>query len=201
MRREEEEEAAGEEPPTPLPTDAVAVVITGGGAEMASTTGSVEEKGKGKGEGEAAVDLGAEKGGCVAIELGKGGDGNWEGEKVCRICHLSPEREEGGGEGGELIQLGCGCKDELGIAHRHCAEAWFRIRGNRSCEICGSNAKNITGLEDGRFMEEWHERRVLFNRNSTERGGCWRRQPFCNFLMACLVIAFILPWFLRVNMF
>ncbi|MCI13975.1 hypothetical protein A2U01_0035100, partial [Trifolium medium] len=30
-----------------------------------------------------------------------------------------------------LIMLGCACKDELGIAHRHCAEAWFKIKGNR----------------------------------------------------------------------
>ncbi|GFS46257.1 hypothetical protein Acr_00g0101070 [Actinidia rufa] len=30
-----------------------------------------------------------------------------------------------------LIQLGCRCKDELGIVHAHCAEAWFKLKGNR----------------------------------------------------------------------
>ncbi|KAF8413722.1 hypothetical protein HHK36_001715 [Tetracentron sinense] len=125
---------------------------------------------------------------------------NLDGEKVCRICHLSSDRPS---ETSNLIQLGCGCKDELGIAHRHCAEAWFRLKGNRLCEICGETAKNITGIEDNRFMEEWNERRMAVNyTHSAERGGgCWRGQPFCNFLMGCLVIAFVLPWFFRVNMF
>lgn len=74
----------------------------------------------------------------------------------------------------------------------------------RMCEICGETAKNVTGVGDIGFMEDWNERR-LFTRNrshaSDRSGGCWRGQPFCNFLMACLVIAFVLPWFFRVNMF
>lgn len=58
-----------------------------------------------------------------------------ESEKVCRICHLSPDLSGvgGGAEGCELIQIGCGCRGGLGIAHRHCAEAWFRVKGNRYC--------------------------------------------------------------------
>ncbi|XP_058100852.1 uncharacterized protein LOC131245417 [Magnolia sinica] len=141
---------------------------------------------------------------CIAIDVrcGSGGldSGNWDGEKVCRICHLSSDRRS---DGSDLIQLGCGCKDELGISHRHCAETWFKLKGNRSCEICGEAAKNVTGVGDNRFMEEWNERRRLRigTSSSSERGRCWRVQPFCNFLMACLVIAFILPWFFRVNMF
>lgn len=73
----------------------------------------------------------------------------------------------------------------------------------RLCEICGQTAKNITGITDNRFMEEWNNR-ILSGygiRSSERSGGCWRGQPFCNFLMACLVIAFVLPWFFRVNMF
>lgn len=53
----------------------------------------------------------------------------------CRICHLSLEAGDGSAAapapGSEVIRLGCGCKDELGAAHRHCAEAWFRIKGDR----------------------------------------------------------------------
>lgn len=49
-------------------------------------------------------------------------------EKVCRICHLSPENSS---ENSELIQLGCGCKAELGFSHLHCAETWFKHKGNR----------------------------------------------------------------------
>lgn len=52
------------------------------------------------------------------------------GEEVCRICHLT--REAGGGlKGSETIRIGCRCKGELGQAHRNCAEAWFRAKGNR----------------------------------------------------------------------
>lgn len=57
---------------------------------------------------------------------------------------------------------------------------------------------NITGIGDDRFLER---RFISSGGHSSERnGGCLRGQTFCNFLMACLVIAFVLPWFLRVDM-
>lgn len=158
-------------------------------------------------------DLNDEKPSSCVIDVncggGEGGVGeNLDGEWVCRICHLSSDQSlettsTPAHNERELIQLGCGCKDELGIAHSYCAEAWFKLKGNRLCEICGETAKNITGVGDNRFMEEWNDRRSSGNgTHSSERsGGCWRGQPFCNFLMACLVIAFVLPWFFRVNMF
>ncbi|KAJ9690723.1 hypothetical protein PVL29_013067 [Vitis rotundifolia] len=152
---------------------------------------------------------------CVVdVKCGGGGGGgglgeNWDGERVCRICHLSSEPAAEGSiatcrdASVDLIHLGCGCKDELGISHPHCAEAWFKLKGNRMCEICGETASNVRGVWDNRFMEDWNERRYAgSSSNSSDRsGGCWRGQPFCNFLMACLVIAFVLPWFFRVNMF
>ncbi|KAL3615140.1 hypothetical protein CASFOL_040801 [Castilleja foliolosa] len=124
-----------------------------------------------------------------------------ENQRVCRICHLSAK--ESGKTPVELMELGCACKGELGVAHLHCAEAWFRVRGNRTCEICGQTAKNITGVGDAGFMEEWNETGsgAAFASSSDENRSCLRGQPLCNFLMACLVIAFILPWFFRVNMF
>lgn len=57
-----------------------------------------------------------------------GGGESWRAEKVCRICHLSPENSS---DNSELIQLGCGCKAELGSSHLHCAETWFKHKGNR----------------------------------------------------------------------
>ncbi|KAK8955707.1 hypothetical protein KSP40_PGU022526 [Platanthera guangdongensis] len=82
--------------------------------------GKVETGGeKGKAE-RPAIDL--EKGMCVQ---------ETEGEKLCRICHLSSEMVGSMEEGWELIEIGCGCKGDLGIAHRRCAEAWFRVKGNR----------------------------------------------------------------------
>ncbi|TKY74769.1 queuine tRNA-ribosyltransferase subunit QTRTD1 [Spatholobus suberectus] len=136
---------------------------------------------------------------------------NSEGERICRICHLTSGQlsdatavgTANSATSADLIHLGCACKDELGIAHVHCAEAWFKLKGNRLCEICGEAAKNVSGVTSNGFMEEWNERRFMDNDgNSSHRVvGCWRGQPFCNFLMACLVIAFVLPWFFRVNMF
>lgn len=57
--------------------------------------------------------------------------GNFDGEnqRLCRICHLS--KSENGKDLMSLIELGCGCRGELGFAHSQCAEAWFKIRGNR----------------------------------------------------------------------
>ncbi|KAG6405106.1 hypothetical protein SASPL_132688 [Salvia splendens] len=123
-------------------------------------------------------------------------------ERLCRVCHLSAK--EIGKSGAELIELGCGCKGELGFAHLQCAEAWFRVKGNRLCEICGEAAINISGTGDSSFVEEWNERRWSDGSNSSASDGsrrCLQGQPLCNFLMACLVIAFILPWFFRVNLF
>lgn len=65
---------------------------------------------------------------------------NLDDEMICRICHLaSGQPLEATAVGTPniadkstgLIMLGCACKDELGIAHSHCAEAWFKIKGNR----------------------------------------------------------------------
>uniref|UniRef100_A0ACD5VIA7 Uncharacterized protein n=2 Tax=Avena sativa TaxID=4498 RepID=A0ACD5VIA7_AVESA len=147
----------------------------------------------------AAVETGKAEAVVIDVDAGAAAHG-----VACRICHLSPE----GGDGSatvpvsEVIRLGCGCKEELGDAHRQCAEAWFRIKGDRRCEICGSDAKNIAGLEVKIFMEEWHGRTMANTRATVEtESTCWRRQPFCNFLLACLLTAFILPWFFRANIF
>lgn len=149
-----------------------------------------------------------EKGGCVVIDVGRcsgreadedGGDR--EGDSECRICQLS---SSSGGEGSELILLGCGCKGELGVAHRNCAEAWFSVKGNRCCEICGASAKNINVVIDSRVSEEGQSRGESNTRTPSGTGEgivCWRRLPVCNLLMACLIIAFILLWFFRVSMF
>ena len=79
----------------------------------------------------------------------------------------------------------------------------FTFHNRRLCEICGETAKNVSGVTDNGFMEEWNESRFIDSGSTSSGvfGRCWRGQPFCNFLMACLVIAFVLPWFFRVNMF
>ncbi|KAF7145798.1 hypothetical protein RHSIM_Rhsim04G0075700 [Rhododendron simsii] len=127
-----------------------------------------------------------------------GGGESWRAEKVCRICHLSPENSS---ENSELIQLGCGCKAELGFSHLHCAETWFKHKGNRQCEICGSIAKNIPGMQDTRiFMVEWNQTRLTRSAADPSRNPCQCRNSTCNLLLACLVLAFILPWFFRIGL-
>ncbi|XWS18527.1 hypothetical protein CRYUN_Cryun32bG0051600 [Craigia yunnanensis] len=138
---------------------------------------------------------------CVIDIRGSGGGGrrqfeeSWDEERVCRICHLNSEQSLESTDSMSttaadmgLIQLGCGCKDELGIAHSHCAEAWFKLKGNRMCEICGQTAKNITGVRDTRLSEDWHDQGFTSGgvRSADQGVGCWRGQPLCNFLMACL---------------
>lgn len=83
------------------------------------------------------------------------------------------------------------------------SQSLITFRDHRLCEICGETAKNVSDVADHGFMEEWNDTRFMGNDDTSSRrfGGCWRGQPFCNFLMACLVIAFVLPWFFRVNMF
>lgn len=50
-------------------------------------------------------------------------------ERDCRICHLS--LESANQESGIPIELGCSCKDDLAAVHKQCAEAWFKIKGNK----------------------------------------------------------------------
>ncbi|XP_075477070.1 uncharacterized protein LOC142518219 [Primulina tabacum] len=128
-------------------------------------------------------------------------DSSRENYRVCRICHLSSK--ESGKTLMDLIELGCECKGELEAVHQDCGEAWFGVRGNRLCEICGETAKNIKGVGNNEFMEEWNDNRSCdtSNNSSDNNRRCLRGQPLCNFLMACLVIAFIILWFFRVNMF
>lgn len=50
-------------------------------------------------------------------------------ERDCRICQLGLESNSH--ESGIPIELGCSCKDDLAAAHKNCAEAWFKIKGNK----------------------------------------------------------------------
>lgn len=50
-------------------------------------------------------------------------------ERDCRICHLSLDASNH--ESGIPIELGCSCKADLAAAHKQCAEAWFKIKGNK----------------------------------------------------------------------
>ncbi|XP_076890399.1 uncharacterized protein LOC143541462 [Bidens hawaiensis] len=94
--------------------------------------------------------------------------------KDCRICHLSLV-------GGDAFELGCCCKNDLAAAHKHCAETWFKIKGNKTCEICNSIVTRGGG------------------RGGFGGGGCINGHRLLNFILACLVFAFVISWLFHFN--
>jgi len=78
---------------------------------------------------EEVVDLESGGGGVVAETKVSVSVHSVKVERDCRICHLSLDASNP--ESGLPIELGCSCKDDLAAAHKQCAEAWFKIRGNK----------------------------------------------------------------------
>ncbi|XP_076882364.1 uncharacterized protein LOC143530818 [Bidens hawaiensis] len=130
-------------------------------------------------------------------------------ERDCRICHLSLDlTNDKSCENGVAFELGCCCKDDLAAAHKHCAEAWFKIKGNKTCEICGSIASNVAGANEAELMEQWNEANDAMS-SATAPGGTatatadnrnfWQGHRFLNFLLACMVFAFVISWLFHFN--
>ena len=47
------------------------------------------------------------------------------------------------GEEGTTFKLECSCKGELALAHQECAVKWFCIKGNKNCDICKEEVRNL----------------------------------------------------------
>ncbi|XP_010483517.1 PREDICTED: ankyrin repeat and KH domain-containing protein mask-like [Camelina sativa] len=139
----------------------------------------------------------------------------------CRICHLpleinqeADEAEEDEDDGdtdsdededeedeeeeyyGLPLQLGCSCKGDLGVAHSKCAETWFKIKGNMTCEICGAMALNVAGEQSNpESTASAHSQAAARQpQTQTEPRGIWHGRPVMNFLLAAMVFAFIVSW-------
>ncbi|KAI0531178.1 hypothetical protein KFK09_000731 [Dendrobium nobile] len=116
-----------------------------------------------------------------------------EEERMCRVCHLASDCTS---QSGVLIQLGCSCKNDLGTAHRFCAERWFATRGNRYCEICGAVAENVTIVGSRSFMLEINDvQSSVFTNRFIARYGL-----LCNYLGALVVVALLVHWFFHVRL-
>ncbi|KAI3458614.1 hypothetical protein Pfo_015277 [Paulownia fortunei] len=123
-------------------------------------------------------------------------------ERDCRICHLSMDAANQ--DSGIPIELGCSCKDDLAAAHKQCAEAWFKIKGNKTCEICGSIAQNVAGVYEVELTEQWNEMSDAAATTTTsaplsESRNFWQGHRFLNFLLACMVFAFVISWLFHFN--
>ncbi|KAF7145531.1 hypothetical protein RHSIM_Rhsim04G0164400 [Rhododendron simsii] len=159
-----------------------------------------------------------------SVEIGDG--------RNCRICHLGLESRNPMESGWVAIELGCSCKDDLGAAHRSCAETWFKIKGNklrgramshwlaqpqippqsyvakhewigdtRTCEICNSVARNVFGGNEIESIQQTNETNIAIADAvsasippPTETRSWLNGHRLVNFLLACMVLAFVISW-------
>ncbi|KAL4351654.1 hypothetical protein GQ457_06G006540 [Hibiscus cannabinus] len=118
--------------------------------------------------------------------------------RECRICRMGLESNRH--ESGVSIELGCSCKDDLAAAHKHCAEAWFKIRGNKTCEICHSIARNVVGVNETESTDQANETnrsgtRISGAAHRTDSRSFWNGHQMLNFILTCMVVVFVLSWF------
>ncbi|KAK1354638.1 RING-CH-type domain-containing protein [Heracleum sosnowskyi] len=129
-------------------------------------------------------------------------------ERDCRICHLSLQVGSSDMESGICFQLGCSCKNDMAVAHQHCAETWFRIKGNTICEICKSIAQNVVGSDHIELPQQASETINFSGINAAlpPVRSTIVTPPFplghllLHSMFACIVFAVVLLWIFHFHM-
>lgn len=79
----------------------------------------------------------------------------------------------------------------------------FDIWTFRTCEICGSVAQNVSGLPETDATEQWDSSDVATAPRTSvplsEARNFWQGHRFLNFLLACMVFAFVISWLFHFN--
>ncbi|KAB5544323.1 hypothetical protein DKX38_012435 [Salix brachista] len=75
----------------------------------------------------------------------------------------------------------------------------------RTCEICGSVARNVAGAIETELAEPWNQANDIAMATTTvpvqpaETRSFWQGHQFLNFLLACMVFAFVISWLFHFN--
>eukprot|EP00884_Botryococcus_braunii_P006267 jgi/Botrbrau1/15641/Bobra.4_1s0026.1 len=79
-----------------------------------------------------------------SLSLKRVGSSAAMGQGTCLICleNVGPEDFESG----EAMQLDCACRGEMAVRHRSCAEKWSKVKGDRVCDVCKKEIKNLPEL-------------------------------------------------------
>lgn len=69
----------------------------------------------------------------------------------------------------------------------------------RTCEICGTTARNVVTSTEAEMIEQLSETSNAAVTPQSETRSFWRGHRFLNFLLACMVFAFVISWLLHFN--
>ncbi|KAJ0939158.1 putative Zinc finger, RING-CH-type, Zinc finger, RING/FYVE/PHD-type [Helianthus annuus] len=108
-----------------------------------------------------------------------------EEKATCKICMV--ELKEGADD---TLKMECNCKGELVLAHQECAIKWFSIKGNKTCEVCKQEVKNlaVTLLRIQRSQSRIHRGNGAMQQLEVTRYRVWQDVPV-------LVIVSMLAYF------